>query len=209
MTKPITVTWLLQGRLLRNLGDKVLIVVLIVATGIGLTWLDSWAIRPGRELELHDNPGSGVTVRAEVLHLWLPQTLIDLARNQSMSLVALTHQESRTSLERRGQDLWYALTTRSHQVNGRVADVTFIRHPYRDPQFFQEFLDVLTTAAGNPPFYSASDYSGAEVHILSAELSEREPREVVEELLSLRRPLSERSQGSSFGNRGTAIPKRW
>ncbi|MFI5457632.1 MAG: hypothetical protein ACHRXM_19490 [Isosphaerales bacterium] len=85
MTKPITVTWLLPGRMLRSLGDKVLIVVVIVATGIGLTWLNSWAIRPGRQLEPRDKPGSGVAVRAEVLHLWPPQTLIDLARKQSDS----------------------------------------------------------------------------------------------------------------------------
>jgi len=177
-------------------------VFVLVAPVIGLTWLDSCARRPSRLLEPDDNPGSGVTVREEVLQLWLPETLIDLAGQHSESSVAPTHQELRTSLERRGQEkLWYALTTRSYQVNGGIADITFIRHPYRDPEHFQEFLDVLATAAGNPPRYPTLQYSGSEVHILPGELSEREPSEVVEELLSGPFPPIERSQESSRGRK--------
>ena len=64
-----------------------------------------------------------------------------------------------------------------------MAEITFIRQPYRESKFFQEFLDVLATLAGNPPIDSTSNFSAAEVHILPNELSEREPREVVEGLL--------------------------
>ena len=145
--------------------------------------------RPSRLPESDDKPGSGVTVRAEVLHLWMPETLIDLAGHQPLSSVVQTHDELPTSLERRGKEkLWYALTTRGHQVNGGIADITIIRHPYRDPQHVQEFLDVLATVAGNPPSYPTKHYSGAEVHVLPVEVSEREPSEVVEELLYLTRP---------------------
>jgi len=175
-------------------------VFVLVAPVIGLTWLNSCASRPSRLLEPDDKPGSGITVRAEVLHLWLPETLIDLAGHQAEYSVPQTHHELQTSLERRGQEkLWYALTTRGYQVNGGITDITFIRHPYRDPEHFQEFLDVLATVAGNPPRYPTLHYSGAEVHIPPGELSEREPSEVVAELLSRPFPPFERSQGSGRG----------
>jgi hypothetical protein len=130
-------------------------------------------------------PGSGVVARSEVRHLWLPETLKDFAEHRSRSPAGRTHSELRAFLERRGKtDLWYAISARGHQVNGGFADITFIRRPYGDAQHFQEFLDILTTAAGDPPRYSTASYTGALVHILPRELSDREPREVVNELIS-------------------------
>jgi hypothetical protein len=171
-------------RLLRSWADKAMLLALVAATAIGLAWLDSRVIRPGRGLEPQDDPRSGVTVRNEVLHLWLPETLSELAKHQPFTAVAQQHQQLRTSLERRAREsAWYALTTRAHQANGGMADITYIRHPYSDSQTFQELLDVLATAAGNPPLHSTLNLSGARVHILSSELSEREPSEVVRELL--------------------------
>jgi hypothetical protein len=201
MTNPRTATWLALGRLLGRLGEKALMVLVLVAPVIGLTWLNSCASRPSRVLEPADQPGSGVIVRAEVLHLWLPETLIDMAGRLPESSVAQTHQELQSSVGRRVLErLWYASTTRGYQVNGGIVDITVIRHPYRDSEHFQEFLDVLATVAGNPPRYPTLHYSGAEVHVLPGELSEREPREVVEELLSRPFPSFERSQGSSRGH---------
>jgi hypothetical protein len=123
-------------------------------------------------------------VRTEVLRLWLPESLIDFAKPQSQSSAPRTYAELQTLLERRGQtDLWYALTVRGLQVNGGTADMTFIRRPYGDSQHFQEFLDILATAAGDPPPDSTMCYAGTEVHILPRELSARDPRQVVEELI--------------------------
>ena len=128
MTKPVGATWLALRRLLRNWGEKVLIVFVLGATAIGVTWLGFKEGRPGRALEPGSHPGSGMTVRAEVLHLWLPEALIDLVGERSESSVVLTHKELRTLLERRGREnLWYALTTRAHQVDGGVAEITL--HP--------------------------------------------------------------------------------
>jgi hypothetical protein len=171
-------------RLLRSWGDKAILLAVIAGTAIGLAWLDSRVIRPAQGLEPHDGTSSGVTVRSEVLHLWLPESLSELGKLEPSSSVGQQHQQLRTSLERRAREsAWYALTIRGYQANGRMADITFIRHPYRDSQILQEFVDVLATAAGNPPLHSALKYSGAKVHTLSSEQSAREPREVVEELL--------------------------
>jgi hypothetical protein len=185
MTNPGTATWLPLWRLFRSWGDKVLILAVIFAAAIALTRLDSRVIRPGRAVEAEDQPGSGIIVRAEVVHLWLPKTLLDEAQLQPISAVARSHREARSLPEPLWrQKLWYALTVRGHQQNGRHADVTYFIHPYRDPEHFSDFLKALATAAGHPPIDSTSDFSKAEVHIIPGELSEREPSEVVKELLS-------------------------
>jgi hypothetical protein len=203
MTNPRTVTWLALGRLLRRWGETVLMLFLLVAPVAGFTWLGFCASRPSPVLEFDNQPGSGVTIRAEVLHLWLPETLIDLAEHSPVCSVPQTHHELQTTLERRVEEkLWYALTTRGYQINGGTEDITVIRYPYRDPQHFQEFLDVLATVAGNPPRYPTLHYSGADVHVLRGELSERDPSEVVEELLARQFPRIERSQRSSRGPNG-------
>jgi hypothetical protein len=198
MTTPRTVTWLAIWRLLRSWGEKVLMVSALAASMFGLSRLSPSACGPSRSVNPDDKAGSGVVVRTEVLRLWLPETLIDFAERRSQSSAPQTHSELQAMLERRGQtDLWYALTTRGHQVNGGIAHVTVIRRPYRDSEHFQEFLDVLATATDDPPHYSTLGYSGAEVHILPRELTEREPREVVEELTSRSSPRRDGRRGQS------------
>lgn len=60
-------------------------------------------------------------------------------------------------------------------------EITFIRRPgLIDAANSAEFLDVLATAAGNPP----PKYSGAEVRIMSDNLSARQAREALEQLVS-------------------------
>jgi hypothetical protein len=207
MTNPVSATWLRLRRLLRSWGEKVLIVVVFGALAMGVTWLGSRAGRPSGALEPGNYPGSGITVRVEVLHLWLPEALINLVGQRSETSVVLTHQELRTYLERRGREnLWYALTTRRHQVNGGMAEITLIRHPYDDPQQFGELLDVLATAAGNPPRDPPLYYTAAAVHILPEALAQREPREVVEGLLSVPFPPSASSQGSSSQRKERSNP---
>ena len=193
MTNPRTATWPPLWRRFRSWGDKVLILAVIVAAAIAFTRLDSQVIRPSRTVEAEEQPGSGVVVRYEVVHLWLPETLLDESRHQPISAEARSHAEVRSLPEPLGrQKLWYALTIRGHQQNGRHASVTYIRHPYRNPEHFSEFLKALATAAGHPPIDWAPNFSKANVHIIPGELSEREPSEVVKELLSRQVPPFER-----------------
>ena len=151
MTKPDRATWLPLRRMLRSWGEKIFIVVALVAMTIGLTRIDLRASRPGHGLE-PTNSRLGRVVRSNVVHVWLPEPLLDLVDHRSELSADSTYQELRTSLERRGlQNVWYALTTRDLQINGRVAETTYIRYPYLDPDQFLEFLEVLATGAGNPP----------------------------------------------------------
>jgi hypothetical protein len=121
-----------------------------------------------------DGADAGIVIRTEVLHLWLPQTLLEQAK----------HRPLQQFLERQGQDnLWYALTVRGHQHNGGFADITIVRRPCNDPARLSELLDILATAGGNPPSDPKLDFSHASVHIIAEEMAHREPREVIAELL--------------------------
>ena len=140
------------GALFRRLAGNLMIVVVFVTTAIGLTQFDAVVPRPSAAPEFSDPPGSGLIVRSEVIRLWVPETLVDPARHEFPALVARTHQELKKVLERRGQEnLWYAITVRAHLANHRAEDSSFIRYPYRQPEYLPELMDVLTTVAGSPP----------------------------------------------------------
>ena len=186
MTKTCMVLWKSLGRLFRRLGGKVLIIFLLVATAFGITWLDPQVIRSGPSMEPVERPGAGVIIRTEATHLWFPETLIDLARDESKSSHLQTHAELRIALERRGQqNLWYAFTLRLHQADRGVSEITYIRRPYREPENFREVPEILARAAGDPSWSRTPRFSTAEVHILSSEQTRREPHKLVEKLLSV------------------------
>ena len=118
--------------------------------------------RQGREQESDDLPGGGIITSTDVLQIWLPEPLVDLAKRESRSFVVEKHQELLKILERpEYQDLFYAFTARGYQVNFGSADITFIRYPLRVHEDLQEFLNILATAAGSLPRSPAADYSGA------------------------------------------------
>ena len=141
-------------------ADTFFMMIVFAAGVIGLACLSFHVTRQDQELEPASRSGSGIIVRSEPIHLWLPRTLTELAQRQSQSRVVRTHEELRRFLEREGrEDLWYAMTERGHQVNGGFVDITVIRRPYDDAAHFAELLAVLATAAGNPPRHPDADFS--------------------------------------------------
>lgn len=168
------------GALFRRLAGNLVIVVVLVTTAIGLTQFDAAAPRPSAAPEYNDLSDSGLIVRAEVIRVWVPETLVDPTGLESPALIARTHHELKKVLERRGQEnLWYAITVRAHLADHRAEDVPYIRYPYRQPEYFSELMDVLATVAGSPPCKPSADYSAATVHIMPVGMSQREWLEAV------------------------------
>jgi hypothetical protein len=174
MPNPQMMIYLAFGAILQRLVGKLIIIVIFVTVVIGLTHFNALVPEPSAALEFSDAPGSGVIVRSEVIHLWLPEILVDPARHEFSALVARTHQELKKAIERQGQEnLWYAITVRGHQANHVAADISFIRYPYREPENLQELMDILAIVAGSPPRSPSADYSAAIVHIMPAGMSQR------------------------------------
>jgi hypothetical protein len=175
-------------RLLTIWGEKVGLAVVLTTAAIGFSRFASHASRPGPELEINNRPDGGFVVRREVRRLWLPEALSRLAKPQARSPLIRDHEELRQFLELQNlEDLCYALTIRMHQVNGEFAEITFIRHPYDEFHYFPELMDVLATAAGNPPPHSDAfegDFSTASVQVIPEKSWKRGFREFMVEQLS-------------------------
>jgi hypothetical protein len=165
-------------------GRKLLTLIVIGGGSLGLTIFACQLARQDRVPELENHPGSGIIVRSEVLRLWLPQTLIELAKRQTQPSRIRTHEELLRTLEcLRQRDVWYALTARAHKVNGELVDLTTIRWPYRDSRYFPELLDVLALATGEPPSDPTPGFWNVSVSVLPDDSLTREPREVMREAL--------------------------
>jgi hypothetical protein len=174
----------------QTIWGGVVFMMIVVAVGMyGLASFSLHVANQAQELDLADRPGAGITVRSEIIRLWLPKTVIDLAKSQSSSRTVRTHDELQRFLELRDQKaMWYAQTTRGYQVDGNAVDITLIRRPYDEPQNFPELLEVLSITAGNQPLSLNAAFSKAPVHVIDPELSKREPREVMTQLLRQRSP---------------------
>jgi hypothetical protein len=172
------------GRIRRSWGSKILP---LLTLGIGILGLARFASQVGTRnprLAFDDRPDSGIFLRSEVLDIWLPQTFVELASHQARTGELRTHDELQRFLEVRGQGgLWYAVTIRGYQAEGRHEDLTEIRWPQQGARDFPEFLAILSALAEDQPTDPANQYSTASFHVLPQALIEREPREVMAELL--------------------------
>ncbi len=154
-----------------------------IAGVVGLSRVDFQTARPAPENLPDGPPGSGIVVRVEVTTIWLSQGLFDLAQRKTDPAVFASHEELRTRLDRVGLGAaWYAMTTRGYQLNGRAAEITFIRRRRDSSEDFGEYQDVMATAAGRPPDHPGLDFSRARVVVFSDRLLIADPVEVVTEL---------------------------
>jgi hypothetical protein len=168
--RQIKLTDLSLGPRLRSLVANLETIAAVAAFAIGLTSVDLGPARPidATESTSTDPPGSGVIVRSEVLSLLVPEVMVDLAQSRFDVALAPASKQGKATLEGiTKEDLWYAMTVRTYQVNGRSVDITYIRHPYSCPESpSQEFRDVLSKLAGKPPRHPIVDYSPATVKLV-------------------------------------------
>ena len=151
--------------------------VIVIGTGAtAITAFSSYVARQDQQAASVNDPADGILIRIEVIRLYLPRTLIDLAQLERRQPSLHSHADLRRKLEFEHQrDLWFALTERGHTLTGGIVDMSLIRTPYRDPGHFRELLQILAAAAGNP----SADLSFAKVQLIPDELSKRDPRKVI------------------------------
>jgi hypothetical protein len=181
MVIPNNPTELLSARsVVTDIVQKLLLICAIGGGSLALTHVALQSAHRDRKFKPGNDADGGIITRTELLQLWLPGTLIDLAQHQTGPSCMRTHQELQRILDGRQQrNLWYALTFRAYQVNGRFEDLTFIRWPYIDSARFPELLDILGVAAGEPPSDANFGSSTPTVSVLPDRLLNHDPREVM------------------------------
>ncbi len=140
----------------RSLPTWACSVCLVCLTVTGISGLSDFTSNEtavhDRALGTEDQPGGGTITRSEMRDVWVFPSLIGLAKGRAHSERINSFEDIKRSLELRGQErLWYAVTFRAHQANGRAVDMTFVRHPYRDPGHFPELELILDAVAEVPP----------------------------------------------------------
>ena len=88
-------------RFLTIWGGKLLMTMAIVVAVMALTRFAAHVTRQAQNVAPADPPAAGIIVRSEVLCLWEPRTLTELANRQSQSPVIRTHEELQRFLEAR------------------------------------------------------------------------------------------------------------
>ncbi len=169
-----------RWRLLATSGNRLWFAAVLMTAVIGLSWLAADRYRAAPEPETDSASSEGLVERIEVSRLWLPEGLTRLAIRQNRSPFLRNHEDLQDLLELENlEDLCYALTITGHLVSGKSTECTYIRYPYDQPGFFGEFMDVLATAAANPPPFSAVfrwDWSPAVVQVVPEQPWNRAPR---------------------------------
>jgi hypothetical protein len=174
---------------LASRGGPLPLVGLLAAAGLGLMGLSAHLPRPDPEADSASGVGAGIIVRSELRELWIPRRLVELARRPCLSRLIRTHAEWRRFLEAEGlTDLWYAITARAYQAGGNSLDLTSIRWIHDDAPHFEEYRAILAVLGGREAPDPDAMFSKAAVHVLDEELSRRDPREVMNELLRHRPP---------------------
>jgi hypothetical protein len=159
--------------------------VFVIAGGaIGLT---SFASDVSKQDQKHADTyktGGGMLLRIEIVRVWLPAALLELAKHEPPTGVIRTHEDLRRLLELRGQEnIWYAMNVRGHHDAGLIVEIPHVRRPYSEPQFFPELLEILAKAAGNSPDEPTDQFTAAVVSLLPEGFLKRDPSDAVADLL--------------------------
>jgi hypothetical protein len=168
----------LSTQLRRLLYDLVVLSLL----GAVITVVTGWLLpqpderpRAGAEREATGRPSDGMPVRDQVTHIWLSERLVGMTEREVWSLLEKRRGQLRETRDgESSRDLFYALTLQNLLADGRMEYIDYIRYPFHEPEDVRELLDVLATAAGNPPHDPTRDYSTAVVHRVPAGTSRQE-----------------------------------
>jgi hypothetical protein len=166
---------------------------------LGLRW--AYVHAPVHDGVIHpaDQKGAGADERSEIVEIWLPQVLYDLVNDEPEMTVVGSSAELRSRLKGNGSAPdWIAFRVRHYSRDGRSTDVRHFSYACDETgQAFQQCLDLLATPAGKPPHYPPVNFSAANVGIIPDPLIQRNPRDVLDELMPATPPPAATSSSSA------------
>ncbi len=171
-------------RVLAWIWSKLLVGAMLAGAMAGLTLVGMQAKKRNAEGGRPPAPGSGVTVRIDLSHIWVPARLLELAKREAENPKLRSEEELRSELKKiGGEGLWYALTLQLHQEDGGMSEVTTVDSPYHSTRELPSFLDLVDTIGSKRQDHAESNSSTPVLHIIPDELMQRPAREAVMELL--------------------------
>ena len=124
---------------------------------------------------------AGITVRSEILTIYVPKALIEFAKAHP----DITTNDELVRLIREAKlNVWFATVTRNHQANGIFVDVPIWYRPGERPECFGNAKAVLLTLAGNRPVPGTVAYTNARTEVIEDAMMEMEPMEGLRRLLT-------------------------
>jgi hypothetical protein len=182
---PARSTWFL----ISNWGRMIFLIFVIVAGAIGLSCFAAHVSMRNQTAAEADESDWGLVVRVEILRVWLPPVLSELAKQDPPTAVIRTHEELRRHLELCGQEnTWYAMIWRGHNAQREFVDIPVVRQPYGEAHLFPELLELLSSAAGNSHGEPTGLYATTSFGLLPESFLKREPRAAVADLLDVSPP---------------------
>jgi hypothetical protein len=176
------------GRVTNRIGSvlegRLILGIVVVAGVFGLI---RFAGHIAQQDQAHSSADSLAFVSVdhyEVVRIWVPAPLVELARSPARSVVTRSHADLRRFLENsHEQALWYAFTNRMYQRDGSYSDCTYLRHPYDDPVLLPELAHLLAGVHNRPPEWEIGVYAHTSFGVVPDQLVKREWRLVVGQLL--------------------------
>ena len=169
----------LPARLAVFLHERVIMLAVMLSGVLALIGFCAHVTGHDPSAGLSSRPLSGIPSRVEVRAIYVDPALVLLSKLPPGSVAIESHDGLCGYLKTRGSETgWYAITTQAFGPGGDTNMSSFCR-PCESPERFEQFLDVLDTAAGKPPKYPGMDYSTARVVVIPDQLARQEPREAI------------------------------
>jgi hypothetical protein len=123
----------------------------------------------------------GITIRSEILTIYVPKALIDFAKAHP----EITTNDELVRLIREAKlNVWFATVTRLHQANGFVTDVPIWYRPGERPECFDDAKAVLRMLAGDRRGPGIMAYTNARTEVIDDAMMKIEPAEGLRQLLT-------------------------
>jgi hypothetical protein len=128
---------------------------------------------------------SGITVRSEILIIYAPKALIDVAKAHA----EITTNDELVRLIREAMlNVWFATVTRLHQANGFFTDIPIWYRPGQRPERSDNAKAALRMLAGDRRGHGILAYTNARTEVIDDAMMEMDPAEGLRQLLTQGKP---------------------
>jgi hypothetical protein len=137
------------SRFVSTWGNEIFLVFVIAGGAIGLTIFATHVSKQDQKHADTSMRGGGMVLRFEILRVWLPQALVELAKHEPPTGAITTYEDLRRLLELRGQEnVWYAMNVRGITRTDSFLICRIFAGPTPSRNSFQNYLRFWPKSPG-------------------------------------------------------------